>query len=59
MRGEEKIYEGKIANLRRFKDDVRQVGEGYECGLGLENFNDIQEGDIIEIFRLEAEERKL
>lgn len=42
------IYEGKISSLRRFKDDVKEVNTGYECGIGLENFNDIKEGDIIE-----------
>jgi len=42
------VYEGKLASLRRFKDDVKSVKEGYECGLQIENFNDIKEGDIIE-----------
>ena len=42
------VYEGKLASLRRFKDDVKVVKEGYECGLSIENFNDIKEGDIIE-----------
>ena len=44
------IYEGKIESLRRFKDDVREVVSGFECGIGLERFNDIKEGDIIECF---------
>lgn len=43
------IYEGKISSLRRFKDDVREVATGYECGISLENFNDIKEEDIIEV----------
>lgn len=43
------IYEGKIESLRRFKDDVREVASGYECGISLENFNDIKEEDIIEV----------
>jgi translation initiation factor IF-2 len=43
------IYEGKIASLRRFKDDVREVASGYECGISLLNFNDIKEEDIIEV----------
>ncbi len=43
------IYEGGVASLRRFKDDVRSVSAGYECGVGLENFQDIKEGDIIEV----------
>jgi len=42
------VYEGKLASLKRFKDDVKEVLEGYECGLGIENFNDIQVGDQIE-----------
>ncbi len=44
------IYEGKVASLKRFKDDVREVSEGLECGLGIENFNDVKEGDVIEAF---------
>lgn len=42
------VYEGRIDSLKRFKEDVREVSHGYECGIGLENFNDIKEGDIIE-----------
>ena len=44
------IYEGKLSSLRRFKDDVREVATGYECGVGLENYNDIKENDEIECF---------
>lgn len=47
------IYEGKIESLRRFKDDVREVASGYECGIGLHNFNDIKEGDILEVYTVE------
>ncbi len=46
------IYEGGVASLRRFKDDVRSVSAGYECGVGLENFQDIKEGDIIEVIEV-------
>jgi len=46
------IHEGTIGNLRRFKDDVREVDAGYECGLNIENFNDVKVGDIIESFKL-------
>ncbi len=46
------IHEGGIGNLRRFKDDVKEVDAGYECGLNIENFNDIKVGDIIEAFKL-------
>ena len=44
------IYDGTIASLRRFKDDVREVREGFECGIGLENFQDLKPGDIIETY---------
>ncbi|RMG60275.1 MAG: translation initiation factor IF-2 [Deltaproteobacteria bacterium] len=47
------IFTGNIASLKRFKDDVREVQQGYECGIGLENFNDVKPGDIIECFILE------
>lgn len=47
------VYEGKIGSLKRFKEDVKEVQAGYECGLTIENFNDIKEGDILEIYVLE------
>jgi translation initiation factor IF-2 len=47
------IYEGKFASLKRFKDDVREVQQGFECGLGLENFNDVKIGDYVEAFEFE------
>ena len=47
------IFEDKIASLRRFKDDVKEVADGYECGVGLESFNDIKVGDILESFIME------
>ncbi|ABA88800.1 translation initiation factor IF-2 [Syntrophotalea carbinolica DSM 2380] len=47
------IWEGKLASLKRFKDDAREVQNGYECGLSLENYNDIKVGDIIEVFEME------
>lgn len=47
------IYEGKMSSLRRFKDDVKEVASGYECGIGLENYNDIKVGDVIEAFEIE------
>lgn len=52
------IYEGKIASLKRFKDDAREVNAGFECGITLEKFNDIKEGDIIETYTMEAVPRK-
>jgi translation initiation factor IF-2 len=51
------VHEGKIASLRRFKDDVREVAQGYECGIGIENFNDIKEGDEIEAYVMEEVQR--
>ncbi len=53
------VWEGKVGSLRRFKDDVREVVSGYECGIGLENYGDVKPGDIIEAFELEAISRKL
>lgn len=53
------VYQGKIASLRRFKEDVSEVQAGYECGIALEKFNDIKEGDIIEPFLVEKVARKL
>ena len=53
------IHEGRISSLRRFKDDVREVATNYECGIGIERFNDIKEGDIIEAFVMEPVARKL
>ena len=47
------IYEGEIDTLRRFKDDVKEVQSGYECGMTVENFNDIKEGDVFEVFIME------
>ena len=51
------IFEDKIASLRRFKDDVKEVAEGYECGVGIEKFNDIREGDTLEAFIMEEVSR--
>src|SRR5437763_15357884 len=44
------IWKGQIASLRRFKEDVREVREGFECGIGLENYQDLKQGDVIETF---------
>ena len=52
------IYEGKLASLKRFKDDAKEVATGYECGMTIENYNDIKEGDIIEGYIMEEVERK-
>jgi len=53
------IHTGKVSSLRRFKDDAREVLSGYECGIGLDSFNDIKIGDVIEVFEQEAVERRL
>lgn len=53
------IYEGKISSLKRFKDDVKEVLQNYECGIGVQDFNDIKEGDIIEAYEMEAIAREL
>ncbi|GFK92713.1 Translation initiation factor IF-2 [Fundidesulfovibrio magnetotacticus] len=53
------IYTGKLASLKRFKDDVKEVTKGYECGMGLENFNDIKVGDVIEAFETVEEKDTL
>ena len=53
------VYEGEISSLRRFKDDVREVEKGYECGLSIANFNDIKVGDIIEAYKMIETKKKL
>ena len=53
------VYTGRIGSLRRFKDDVREVAEGFECGIGLENFQDIHEGDVIETYEVREVARTL
>jgi translation initiation factor IF-2 len=53
------VYEGTIGSLRRFKDDVRDVEKGYECGIGLENYSDVKPGDVMEVFTQEKVARKL
>lgn len=53
------VYEGKIASLKRFKDDAKEVASGFECGIGIENFNDIKVGDVIEAYMKEEVAREL
>lgn len=53
------VFEGEIASLRRFKDDVKEVATGYECGIGIDRFNDVKNGDVIETFVMEAVKREL
>lgn len=51
------VHEGKIDSLKRFKDDAKEVADGFECGIGIEKFNDVKEGDVIECFVMEEIER--
>ncbi len=53
------VYQGKLGSLRRFKDDVREVQQGYECGLSIENFNDVKAGDIVEAYAIDKIAAKL
>jgi translation initiation factor IF-2 len=53
------VYDGRIGSLRRFKDDVREVAENFECGIGIENFNDVKEGDLIEAYEVREVAREL
>ncbi len=53
------VYEGAIASLKRFKDDVREVREGFECGINVEGFNDVKVGDVIEAYKIEEVQRTL
>jgi translation initiation factor IF-2 len=53
------IYTGTLTSLKRFKDDVREVAKGYDCGLQIKNYNDINEGDIVEAFQEVAVKKKL
>jgi translation initiation factor IF-2 len=59
LRDSKVIYEGKVGSLRRFKEDAKEVSTGYECGIGIENFNDIKPGDIIEAFSIEEKKATL
>ena len=51
------IHEGKLATLKRFKDDAKEVSKGFECGIQIENYNDIKEGDTIEVYVMEEIKR--
>jgi len=53
------VYEGELESLKRFKDDAREVREGFECGLNIKNFNDIKVGDVLECYRVEEIARTL
>ncbi len=53
------VHEGKVGSLRRFKEDAREVASGYECGIGLENYQDVKAGDIVEVYEMEEVARRL
>jgi translation initiation factor IF-2 len=53
IRDEVVVFEGKISSLKRFKDDAKEVASGFECGIGLDNFHELAEGDTIEAFEIE------
>ncbi len=59
IRDAAQVYEGVLSSLKRFKDDVKEVKDGLECGIGIENFNDVKVGDVIEAFRIEQVARTL
>ena len=53
------VYTARVGSLRRFKDDAREVQQGYECGIGVERFNDVKVGDVIECYRIDEIKRTL
>ncbi len=59
VRNGQPVFEGKISSLKRFKEDVREVAEGFECGITLAGFDDLMEGDTIEAYEIEKIARKL
>jgi translation initiation factor IF-2 len=59
VRDEIVVHDGKLGSLRRFKEEVREVKEGYECGIAFENYQDIQKGDVIECYEVEEVAREL
>jgi translation initiation factor IF-2 len=59
LRDNVEVHQGKMSSLKRFKEDVREVASGFECGIGIENFNDIKRGDIIEAYLVEAHQANL
>ena len=53
MRGGESVFEGKLHSLKRFEEDVKEVATGYECGIAIEGYDDLKEGDILEFYKRE------
>ena len=58
-RGKKTVHEGKVASLRRVKDDVKEVSAGLECGVGVENFTNFKEGDTLELFEVKIKQQTL
>ena len=59
LRDSRVVWQGKFSSLKRFKDDVREVKEGFDCGIALENYNDVKEGDLIEVVDVEEVKQTL
>jgi translation initiation factor IF-2 len=59
LRDDVVVYEGQLGSLKRFKDDVREVREGFECGMSIEGYNDIRQGDVIEVYEVQEVARTL
>jgi translation initiation factor IF-2 len=59
LRDDVVVFDGKIASLKRFKEDAKEVQSGYECGIGLESFQDIKPGDVFEVYKMEEVEAEL
>ena len=59
LRDDVVVHDGTLKSLRRFKDEVKEVKSGYECGMAFENYNDIQVGDMIECYEIEETQREL
>jgi translation initiation factor IF-2 len=59
VRDDAVVFEGKIGSVKRFKDDVREVSQGFECGIGIDGYNDIREGDVIQTYVIEERARRI
>ena len=59
MRDDEQIFESTLSSLKRFKDDVKEVSNGFECGIGFDDTDDVKQGDIIEIFTFDKIAQKI
>ena len=59
LRDSRVIYEGKLSSLKRFKDDAKEVAQGYECGIGIDGYNDLKIGDLIEAYQIDMVSQEL